>query len=161
MTETTAATASTATAPAASTTSETPVAQEAKPEQPQQRPPAGPFVRRLQGANLSLEINTERVPDDEACYVLKNGTIVFRSPEYPVALSEYQRLCAEFWEQMLDSTDHETRLRAARGLYAQDSTHPRALAILKSDGNSQDRRRLEQASQRSAYAKRVAAQRMR
>jgi len=157
MTETTVATAE----PAASTATEAPVTQEAKPEQPQQRPPAGPFVRRLQGANLSLEINTDRVPDDEACYVLKDGDIVFRSPEYPVALVEYQRLCAEFWEQMLDSADPETRLRAARGLYAQDSAHPRALAILKSDGNSQDRRRLEQASQRSAYAKRAAAQRMR
>ena len=60
-----------------------------------------------------------------------------------------------------NSADAETRLRAARGLYAQDPTHPRALAILKSDGNSQDRRRLEQASQRNAYAKRAAAQRMR
>ncbi len=153
MTETTAA------APAASTASAT--TPEAKPEQPQQRPPAGPFVRRLQGADLSLEINTDRVPEPEVCFVLKNGNIVFRSTEYPVALTEYQRLCAEYWEQMLDSADSETRLRAARGLYAQDSSHPRALAILKSDGNSQDRRRLEQASQRSAYAKRVAAQRMR
>jgi hypothetical protein len=157
MTETTA----TAVAPAPSTTSAAPEAPEAKPEQPQQRPPAGPFVRRLQGASLSLEINTDRVPADEACYVLKDGDIVFRSPDYPVALSEYQRLCAEFWEQMLDNADAETRLRAARGLYAQDPTHPRALAILKSDGNSQDRRRLEQASQRNAYAKRAAAQRMR
>src|SRR5262249_9241435 len=97
-----------------------------KPEPPQQRPPAGPFVRRLQGANLSLEINTERVPADEACYVLKDGEIVFRSLEYPVALIEYQRLCAEYWERMLDHADAEIRLRAARGLYAQDATHPRA-----------------------------------
>src|SRR5438128_11251659 len=86
-----------------------------KPE-PQQRPPAGPFVRRLQGANLSLEINTERVPADEACYVLKDGEIVYRSPEYPEALIEYQRLCAEYWERMLDNADPDTPLRAARGL---------------------------------------------
>src|SRR2546421_5016023 len=150
----------TAEAQAAAATPAPDAAAAVKPE-PQQRPPAGPVVRRLQGANLSLEINTDRVPADEACYVLKDGDIVFRSPEYPIALSEYQRLCAEYWEQMLDNADHETRLRAARGLYAQDSAHPRALAILKSDGNSQDRRRLEQASQRSAYAKRAAAQRMR
>jgi len=139
---------------------ETPAA--AKPEAAQlQRPPAGPFVRRLPGANLSLEVNTERVPADEACYVLRDGEIVFRSPEYPVALTEYQRLCAEYWEQQLDNADAETRLRAARGLYAQDATHPRALAILKADGDSRDRRRLEQASQRNAYAKRAAAQRIR
>jgi hypothetical protein len=139
---------------------ETPAAARAEAVQ-QQRPPAGPFVRRLPGANLSLEVNTERVPADEACYVLRDGEIVFRSPEYPVALAEYQRLCAEYWEQQLDSADAETRLRAARGLYAQDAAHPRALLILKADGDSRDRRRLEQASQRSAYAKRAAAQRIR
>jgi len=149
------------TAAEGTTETATATAAEVKPEPPQQRPPAGPFVRRLQGANLSLEINTERVPADEGCYVLKDGEIVFSSPEYPVALVEYQRLCAEYWEQMLDNADAETRLRAARGLYAQDQTHPRALAILKADGDSRDLRRLEQASQRSAYAKRTAAQRMR
>lgn len=133
----------------------------AKPETPPQRPPAGPFVRRLQGANLSLEIKTESVPDDDACYVLQDAEIVFRSPEYPVALEEYQRRCAEFWERMLDNPDAQVRLRAARGLYAQDATHPRALAILKKDGDGRDRRRLEQASLRSAHAKRAAAQRMR
>ncbi len=143
--------------------SEAPAAETAEPkvEKPQQRPPAGPFVRRLPGANLSLEINTVRVPDDEACYVLHDGEIVFRSDEYGEALTEYQRLCAVFWEQMLDNADSETRLRAARGLYSQDNAHPRALAVLKSDGDGRDRRRLEQASQRSAYAKRAAAQRMR
>jgi hypothetical protein len=145
----------------APTTESSDQAAPAKVEQPQQRPPAGPFVRRLQGANLSLEINTARVPADEACYVLLDGEIVFRSPEYPVALGEYQRLCAEYWERMLDHADADTRLRAARGLYAQDASHPRALAILKADGDSRDRRRLEQANQRNAHAKRIAAQRMR
>src|SRR5262245_47259575 len=132
-----------------------------KPETPQQRPPAGPFVRRLQGANLSLEIKTESAPDDDACYVIQDGEIVFRSSEYPVALEEYQRRCAEYWERMLDSGDPQVRLRAARGLYAQDPTHPRALSILKKDGDGRDRRRLEQASLRSAHAKRAAAQRIR
>ena len=78
-----------------------------------------------------------------------------------MALAKYQELCAEYWERQLDSADAETRLRAARGLYAQDPAHPQALAILKADGDSRDRRRLEQASQRSAYAKRAAAQRIR
>lgn len=133
----------------------------AKPEVPQQRPPAGPFVRRLQGANLSLEINTERVPADEACYVIQDGEIVYRSPEYPEALTEYQRLCAAYWETMLDHADADTRLKAARGLYAQDANHPKALAVLKADGDSRDRRRLEQQSHRAAHAKRMAAQRMR
>jgi len=132
-----------------------------KPETPVQRPPAGPFVRRLQGANLSLEIKTESVPDDDACYVVQDGEVVFRSPEYPIALEEYQRRCAEYWERMLDNADPQVRVRAARGLYAQDATHPKALAILKKDGDGRDRRRLEQASLRNAHAKRAAAQRMR
>jgi hypothetical protein len=145
--------------PAAAT--EEAAAAAAKPEVPQQRPPAGPFVRRLQGANLSLEINTAQVPADEACYVLKDGEIIFRSPEYPTALAEYQRLCAEYWEKMLDSADADTRLKAARGLYAQDSAHPRALAVLKTDGDNRDRRRIEQTNHRNAHAKRMAAQRIR
>jgi len=132
-----------------------------QPEKTPQRPPAGPFVRRLQGANLSLEVNTQRVPADGACYVLQEGETVFRSMEYTEALTEYQRLCAEYWERMLDDPDAMIRLRAARGLYAQDPTHPRALAILKADGDGRDRRRLEQANARNAYQKRAAAQRIR
>lgn len=141
-----------------------PVAQavpDPKQEVPLQRPPAGRFVRRLEGANLSLEIKTERVPDDDACYVVQDGQIVSRHEDYPAALVEYQQRCAEYWERMLDDADSQTRLRAARGLYAQDATHPRALSILKKDGDGRDRRRLEQANARMAHARRVAAQRMR
>jgi hypothetical protein len=142
---------------ATSTTANAAEAPPAKPEPPPLRPPAGRFVRRLPGANLSLEINTERVPAADVCYILQDDRVIFDSPEYPVALEEYQRLCAEYWERMLDDADRETRLRAARGLYQQDATHPRALAILRSDGNPRDRRLLDQASQRSAAANRRAA----
>ena len=114
---------------------------------------AGAFTRRIDGANFSLEANTSRVPSDRAYYVLQGDQIIFRSEAYPEALARYQELCQAHWEGQLDG-DEATRLNAARGLYALDSQHPRAIAILKSAGDAGDHRRLAQAAQRQAYLKR-------
>ncbi len=115
---------------------------------------AGAFTRRIDGADFSLEANTPRVPADRAYYVLRGGEIIFRSEAYPEALAHYQELCQEHWERQLEG-DEATRLNAARGLYALDAQHPRAVAILKSAGDASDHRRLAQAAQRQAYLKRT------
>jgi hypothetical protein len=114
---------------------------------------AGAFTRRIDGANFSLEANTPRVPADRAYYVLQGEQIIFRSEAYPEALARYQELCQAHWEGQLEG-DEPTRLNAARGLYALDAQHPRAIAILKSAGDAGDHRRLAQAAQRQAYLKR-------
>lgn len=114
---------------------------------------AGAFTRKIDGANFSLEANTPQVPADRAYYVLQAGQIIFRSEAYPEALSRYQELCQAYWESQLE--DETTRLNAARGLYALDAQHPRAVAILKADGDAGDHRRLAQAAQRQAYLKRT------
>jgi hypothetical protein len=114
---------------------------------------AGAFTRRIDGANFSLEANTPRVPADRAYYVLQGDQIIFRSEAYPEALARYQELCQAHWEGQLEG-DESTRLNAARGLYALDAQHPRAVAILKSAGDAGDHRRLAQAAQRQAYLKR-------
>jgi hypothetical protein len=114
---------------------------------------AGAFTRKIDGADFSLEANTPQVPADRAYYVLRRGEIIFRSEAYPEALARYQELCLAHWESQLD--DETTRLNAARGLYALDAQHPRAVAILKADGDAGDHRRLAQAAQRQAYLKRT------
>ena len=115
---------------------------------------AGPFTRRIDGADFSLEANTPRVPADRAYYVLRGGEIIFRSEEYPAALARYQELCQAHWEQQLEG-DESTRLNAARGLYAMNAQHSQAVAILKSAGDAGDHRRLAQAAQRQAYLRRT------
>jgi len=115
---------------------------------------AGAFTRKINGADFSLEANTPRVPADRAYYVLRAGEIIFRSEAYPEALARYQELCQAHWEGQLEGDD-ATRLNAARGLYALDSQHPRAVAILKSAGDAGDHRRLAQQAQRQAYLKRT------
>src|ERR687887_21690 len=85
------------------------------------------FIRWIDGADFSLEANTDRVPDDRAYYVLRGGEIIFRSEAYPEALARYQELCREHWENQLEA-DEATRLEAARGLYGLNSQHSRAIA---------------------------------
>ena len=120
-------------------------------------PPAGGrFVRKIAGANFSLEANTENTPGDEAFYLLENGAVAFRSESYPEALEQYQKLCVQHWEAQLESSDIDVRLRAARGLYGVSPDHKDARTILREEGDESDAKRIRQVEQRRRFAGRKA-----
>jgi len=121
-------------------------------------PPHGRYKRGLNGANFSLEANTEAVPADGRYYVLRDGEVVVASAEFQEAIGEYNRLCREFWMSRLEAEQTEVRVAAAWGLLGLDPNDKNAQAIIAKDGSPQERKRLEQAqSRRRALRSRAAA----
>ena len=111
-------------------------------------PPHGRYRRGLEGANFSLEANTESVPADGRFYVLEGGEVRLATAEFDEATAEYHRLCRDFWMERLDSPAVPTRVSAAWGLLGLDPTDKQAQAIIMTDGTAQERKRLEQAQSR-------------
>jgi len=122
----------------------------------EERIPRGPYRRWIEGTDFSLEANTSSTPQEGAYYVIQGGKVRFSSKDFGAAAAEYDSLCVAYWEGMLTSTDRNTRLLGARGLFRRDHTHAMAKRILNSEGTDQDRRLIAQAVQRARHAERAA-----
>lgn len=116
-------------------------------------PPMGRYVRRIEGANFSLEANTERVPEAGHYYLLQNGDVVLQSDDYPEAMLAYQGLCKVYWEDHLSSAELPERLSSAWGLIGLESEHVLAVALIREEGTAADRKRLDQMRLRSRFAR--------
>ena len=111
-------------------------------------PPHGRYKRGLDGANFTLEANTESVPADGRYYVLREGEVVLATEEFAEATAAYNRLCREFWESRLESPATPVRIAAAWGLLGLDPTDKTAQTVIQEDGSPQERKRLEHAQSR-------------
>jgi hypothetical protein len=121
-------------------------------------PPHGRYRRALAGADFSLEANTESVPGDGRFYILRDSQIHLETEDFQEAITEYNRLCRDFWSGRLDNEDVPIRIQAAWGLLGLDSTDKEAQAVINRDGSPQEKKRLEQAqSRRRALRSRQAA----
>lgn len=121
-------------------------------------PPHGRYRRALAGADFSLEANTESVPSDGRFYILRDGEVSLATEDFQEAITEYNRLCKDFWSGRLESEDVPTRIQAAWGLLGLDATDKEAQAVIHRDGSPQEKKRLEQAqSRRRALRSRQAA----
>lgn len=111
-------------------------------------PPHGRYRRGLEGANFSLESNTENVPADGRFYVLREGETVLATSEFDEATDSYHQLCREFWTGRLQHASPQVRVSAAWGLLGLDSGDKVAQAVIARDGSAQEKKRLEQAQSR-------------
>ena len=111
-------------------------------------PPHGRYRRGLDGANFSLEANTESVPADGRYYILREGQVELATAEFQEALTEYNRMCREFWEGRLEDPTPQVRVSAAWGILSLDSSDKNAQAIIQRDGSAQEKKRLDQAQSR-------------
>ncbi len=113
-------------------------------------PPHGRYRRAVDqdGANFSLEANTENVPADGRFYVLDSGNVVLASESFAEATARYYELCSGFWETRLTDENPAVRLRAAWGLLGIDATNKQAVQVINDDGSPQEKKRLEQAQSR-------------
>src|SRR5690349_20271919 len=93
-------------------------------------PPHGRYRRGLEGANFSLEANTESVPGDGRYYVLQEGEIVLASAEFQEAITEYNRLAREFWLGRLEDEQTQIRVAAAWGLLGLDPNDKNAQGVI-------------------------------
>src|SRR5438105_578175 len=117
-------------------------------EAPRPAPPHGRYKRGLEGANFSLESNTETVPADGRFYVVQGGEVVLATEEFDEATTEYHRLCRDFWNERLQNPAPQVRVAAAWGLLGLDPTDKTAQAVIARDGSAQEKKRLEQAQSR-------------
>ena len=122
--------------------------QEARMVETAPAPPHGRYKRGLNGADFTLEANTEAVPADGRYYILRDGEIVLASGEFQEAITEYNRLCRDFWTERLEAPDVQVRVAAAWGLLGLDPTDRNAQAVIVRDGTAQEKKRLEQAQSR-------------
>jgi hypothetical protein len=111
-------------------------------------PPHGRYKRGLDGANFTLEANTERVPADGRFYILEDGEEVLATEDFQEAITEYNNRCREFWNGRLEDESTPIRIAAAWGLLGLDPTNKQAQAIIVRDGSPQEKKRLDQAQSR-------------
>ena len=111
-------------------------------------PPHGRYKRGLEGADFTLEANTENVPPDGRFYVLRAGETLLETEDFGAAVVEYNRLSREFWTERLESPVLPTRIAAAWGILSLDATDKQAQQIIIEMGSPQERKRLEQAQSR-------------
>ncbi len=127
-------------------------------ETPVPAPPHGRYKRGLQGADFTLEANTDAVPSDGRFYLLRNGNVALATADFQEAITEYNRLCREFWAARLDDSRNEVRVAAAWGLLSLDSGDKTAQGVIQEFGTPQEKKRLEQSqSRRRALRGRPAA----
>jgi hypothetical protein len=124
---------------------------------PQVLTPHGRYVRQIDGADFSLQANTEETPEADQFYVFQDGEVVLETPSFAEAEAEYRRLAHEFWEGRLRSADPRVRLSSAWGLLSQDSDHRLAGQVVQNDGTEAERKRLKQIRMRRAAQKRAEA----
>lgn len=111
-------------------------------------PPHGRYKRGLQGADFTLEANTENVPADGRYYLTQGGQITLETADFQEAVTEYNRLCRDFWAARLHDPQTPIRVAAAWGLLSLDATDKEAQAVIVEFGTPQERKRLEQAQSR-------------
>lgn len=115
------------------------------------------YLRCVEGADFSLEANTESVPERGHFYLLQAGQVLLRSDDFTRARGAYEELCHAYWESRLQSFDAGVRRRSALGLLGQDLTHQAAAAVLLRDGSLADQARVERARARHRAEERRAA----
>ncbi|HEX3000106.1 MAG TPA: hypothetical protein VHR86_07710 [Armatimonadota bacterium] len=93
----------------------------------------------IEGAGFSLERSTENVPEDGRYYLLRDGVIAAVFDNQDEAQLEYHQLCLSYWNQMLGSSDLDTRVKAARALLRRDRKNMSALSILASYGDTKEK----------------------
>lgn len=121
-------------------------------------PPHGRYKRGLEGADFTLEANTETAPAEGKYYVIRAGKVLLETEDFPEATAEYNRLCREFWEERLKDPRTEVRVAAAWGLLGLDSSDKIAQMVIVEHGSPKEKKRLEQAqSRRRALRARTAA----
>lgn len=114
--------------------------------------PSMPYRRHLEGADFSLEANTDSVPHNGRFYLLRNGKVTMESEAFAEAMEAYQGLCKEFWTGRLESADARVRLSSAWGLVGLEPNHPAALQVIRDDGTENDAKRLEQVRRKKRFA---------
>jgi len=112
--------------------------------------PAGAYRREIEGADFSLEANTEAVPEQGPFYLLRRGRVLFKSTAFREALAAYRQLCREYWQQHLNSANLRERLASAWGLLGLDPQDREAAAVIEEEGDPQARQRLSQMRRRAA-----------
>jgi hypothetical protein len=113
------------------------------------------YRRHLEGANFSLEVNTENVPEPGQYFVLSEGAVVLRTSDAGSAETAYQELCHAFWESRLESQDPRVRRMSALGLLGQDPDHQAAGAVIRAEGSAADQARVQRASSARRHQGRV------
>jgi hypothetical protein len=115
--------------------------------------PLGRYRRTIEGADFSLEANTDAVPGDGRFYLLRNGEVELSSEEFPRAMEAYTQLCREHWQTGLESEEAEERISSAWGILTLEPEHKVAVQVIQEDGSADDRKRMEQARKRRRFAK--------
>lgn len=111
-------------------------------------PPHGRYKRGLQGADFTLEANTEAVPSDGRYYVLRGGEELLATEEFQEAVAFYNGLCRDFWSVRLEDPAIPVRIAAAWGILSLDSADKTAQTVIHEFGSPQERKRLDQAQSR-------------
>jgi len=119
-------------------------------------PPTMRYRRQIDGADFSLEANTEAVPEEGHFYLLRKGRVEYESDDFPAAMEAYQKMCRRYWTRHLGSSDHEERMASAWGLVNLDPDNRDALTVIREEGQAEDRKRLEQLRRRKQAAARAA-----
>ena len=100
------------------------------------------YRRHIDGADFSMESNTDSTPGDGRYYVLQGGEVVLQSHNFRKAEAAYHVLCREFWLQSLASGSPAARLSGAWGLLGLEPDHSDAAAVIPRDGSETDRLKL-------------------
>jgi hypothetical protein len=100
------------------------------------------YRRHIDGADFSLEANTDATPKDGYYYVLRGGEVVLRSHNLRKAQEAYDAFCREHWLGSLESGSSASRLSSAWGLIGLEPSHTLASAVIAREGSDQDRARL-------------------
>lgn len=108
----------------------------------------GRYHRCLDGADFSLEANTEAAPEAGHFFLLRNGEVLLRTQDFDQIEVAYKALCREYWEAHLTSENLPARLSSAWGLLGMDDRHPAAMAVITTDGTPADCKRMESNSRR-------------
>jgi len=111
------------------------------------------YRRQLQGADFSLEANTETVPGDGHFYLMQGGEIKLRSDSFTEAVDAYNGLCKRYWREHLQSEAPEERMASAWGLISLEPSNQEAMDVIRHDGTDADVARLEQLRRKSRFAK--------
>lgn len=100
------------------------------------------YRRHIEGADFSLEANTDLTPEDSGFYVIRGGEVLLQSHSFQKAEAAYLDLCREFWLRSLTSESAAGRMSGAWGLLGLEPAHKGAAAVIDRDGDEQDRARL-------------------
>lgn len=103
----------------------------------------GRYCRRIEGADFSLQANTDDVPEVGHFYLLRNGVVLHKSKTLGSAEAAYKTLCREFWEDGLTSESVPARMASAWGLLSSDPEHVAATQVVQRDGSPTDCLRME------------------